>query len=31
MGRILAELERWWVEADFAPDREVCLAKLKEL
>jgi poly(A) polymerase len=31
MGRILAELERWWTEADFAPDREACLAKLKDL
>jgi poly(A) polymerase len=31
MGRRLAELERWWIEADFAPDREVCLAKLRDL
>jgi poly(A) polymerase len=29
MGRMLAELERWWVEADFAPDKEACLARLK--
>jgi poly(A) polymerase len=31
MGRMLAELERWWIEADFAPDREACLAKLGNL
>jgi poly(A) polymerase len=29
MGRMLAELERWWIEADFTPDREACLAKLR--
>ena len=29
MGRMLAELERWWIEADFAPDREACLARLR--
>jgi poly(A) polymerase len=28
MGRTLAELERWWIEADFAPDRDACLARL---
>ena len=28
MGRMLAEIERWWIEADFAPDKEACLAKL---
>ena len=26
MGRMLAELERWWIESDFAPDKEACLA-----
>jgi poly(A) polymerase len=31
MGRILADLERWWVEADFEPDRAVCLARLQRL
>jgi poly(A) polymerase len=30
MGRLLAELERWWIEADFAPDRAACLAKLRD-
>ena len=30
MGRTLAELERWWIEADFKPDREACLAKLRD-
>jgi poly(A) polymerase len=29
MGRMLAELERWWIEADFAPDKIACLARLK--
>ena len=24
-----AILERWWIEADFAPDREACVAKMK--
>jgi poly(A) polymerase len=31
MGRMLAELERWWIEADFRPDREACLAKLQDV
>jgi poly(A) polymerase len=31
VGRILALLERWWVEHDFAPERAALLAKLKEL
>jgi poly(A) polymerase len=31
VGRILAALERWWVDQDFAPGREALLAKLKEL
>jgi poly(A) polymerase len=30
MGRMLAELESWWVEADFKPDRNACAAKLSE-
>ena len=29
MGRMLAELERWWIAADFAPDKEACLARLR--
>jgi poly(A) polymerase len=29
MGRVLAELEAWWVESDFKPDRAACLAKLR--
>jgi poly(A) polymerase len=29
VGRRLAELERWWEEADFAPDRAACLAELR--
>jgi poly(A) polymerase len=31
MGRILAGLERWWIDADFKPDHDACLAKLKDL
>jgi poly(A) polymerase len=31
MGRILGELERWWIEADFKPDRSACLTKLRDL
>jgi len=31
MGRMLAELERWWIEADFAPDKAECLARLRDL
>jgi poly(A) polymerase len=31
MGRTLAQLERWWIEADFAPDRAACLARLRAL
>jgi len=30
MGRALAELEAWWVASNFAPDREACLARLRE-
>jgi len=30
MGRMLAELESWWVEADFKPDRNACMAKLAD-
>ncbi|HTJ65368.1 MAG TPA: CCA tRNA nucleotidyltransferase [Alphaproteobacteria bacterium] len=31
MGRLLTELEDWWIGRDFAPDREACLARLQEL
>jgi poly(A) polymerase len=31
VGRLLGEVEDWWVAQDFAPDRAACLAKLKEL
>jgi poly(A) polymerase len=30
LGRVLASLERWWVEQDFLPGRDTLLAKLKE-
>jgi poly(A) polymerase len=30
LGRILTELEDWWVASDFHPDRDACLARLGE-
>jgi hypothetical protein len=27
---LLREIERWWIEQDFAPDREALLKHLKE-
>jgi poly(A) polymerase len=31
VGRLVDAVEAWWVENDFAPDREACLARLAEL
>jgi poly(A) polymerase len=31
VGALLDAVERWWEEADFAPDRTRCLARLTEL
>jgi poly(A) polymerase len=31
MGKLLDEIERWWIAADFAPDREACLARLRQV
>ena len=31
VGRILAALETWWIERDFAPDRAACLAQARRL
>lgn len=31
VGAILRELEAWWVERDFAPDRAACLAEARRL
>lgn len=31
LGDLLRELEDWWIAADFAPDREACLARLDRL
>jgi poly(A) polymerase len=28
LGRLLAALEAWWIDHDFGPDREACLAEL---
>ncbi len=29
LGRLLAEIELWWITSDFAPDRAACLAELE--
>lgn len=29
LGRLLASLRAWWVDADFLPDRAACLARLE--
>jgi poly(A) polymerase len=31
LGRLLDEVETWWMARDFAPDRASCLARLDEL
>jgi poly(A) polymerase len=31
VGEVLARVEDWWVDADFAPDRAACLAKARAL
>ena len=31
VGELLAQVEDWWVEPDFAPDRAACLAKARAL
>lgn len=31
VGRLLAEVETWWIDQGFAPDRDQCLAKLRAL
>jgi len=31
VGALLEGIEAWWLDEDFAPDREACLRKLKEL
>jgi poly(A) polymerase len=31
VGRLLAAVERWWIEGDFQTDRKACLKQLKEL
>jgi poly(A) polymerase len=31
VGRLLAAVRKWWEEGDFAADRALCLARLKEL
>jgi poly(A) polymerase len=31
MGRILAELEDWWIAAEFIPDHDACKRRLKEM
>jgi poly(A) polymerase len=29
IGRLMDEVEQWWIDQDFNPDRKVCLEKLK--
>ena len=29
VGRLLGEIERWWIDADFRPGREDCLQELR--
>ncbi len=31
IGRLLRELEEWWIAGDFSADREACLARLGEM
>jgi poly(A) polymerase len=31
LGALLAEIEAWWIAEDFQPDRQACLARLKNL
>ncbi len=31
LGALLERIEAWWLDQDFAPDREACLDKLREL
>jgi poly(A) polymerase len=31
VGELLRALEAWWIERDFRPDREACLAELRRL
>lgn len=30
VGRLLADVEEWWIAEDFAPDRVACLARLRD-
>jgi poly(A) polymerase len=31
VGSLLRAVEEWWIDEDFAPDREACLARLRAL
>ena len=31
VGRLLEAVRRWWEDADFAPDRAQCLARLRQM
>lgn len=31
IGRVLGEIERWWIAADFMPRRAACLERLKQI
>ena len=30
IGALLREIEQWWIDADFKPDRDACLARLQQ-
>lgn len=30
VGQVLAQVEQWWEDADYRPDRDACLARLRE-
>ncbi len=31
IGELLAEIEAWWIDDDFRPDRRACLSRLREI
>ena len=30
VGNLLRAVEDWWIDMDFAPDRDACLARLRD-
>ena len=31
VGALLRDLEQWWIDSDFGPDRETLLARLRDI